>query len=563
MNDRIHQFEASILRQYDIRGTWGENLNQNDAILLAQKLTSILIAKKNTQKKSENCKNYCALVARDGRHSSEALSKALIEGFQKSAIKAIDLGLVPTPALYFAEKYLRENINAIGAEINEILCAVMITGSHNPPQQNGFKIVASGKPFFGRDIQELAQKTNAEISDSEPKIKLEKQLKPTSLDIADPYLARLLLEDKRVKGGKIQAVWDAGGGATATILKPLLARLAGEHSLLFGEIDPSFKARSPDPSKPRALNSLQNALAKKEGAKVGLAFDGDGDRLVVMLKDGRCITGDKLTLVFAQELIKQDSIKQELIKQELIKQDLVKKDSLKKQAQSISEKSAPLILCDIKTSPNIIKRINELGGIAKLVPSGHANIKHAIRKQGAAMAGEVSGHLFFNDRYYGYDDAIYAAVRLCALLRGGLAIEKTLAALPDSVSSSELRLQVIEEEKFALVEKLRQKLEQRRSTNNTDKQVDKTTDEQAGKKVDKRTGGYNVRSLCTLDGVRVEYEHGWWLLRASNTEATIVLCAEANDATACRAILKFVASLLAECGFANPQQVANAELIHS
>ena len=545
MNARIHQFESSILRQYDIRGTWGENLNQNDAILLAQKLTSILIARKNTQKKSENCKNYCALVARDGRHSSEALCKALIEGFQKSAIKAIDLGLVPTPALYFAEKYLRENINAIGAEINEILCAVMITGSHNPPQQNGFKIVASGKPFFGRDIQELAQKTNAEISDSEPKIKLEKQLKPTSLDIADPYLAQLLLEDKRVKGGKIQAVWDAGGGATATILKPLLARLAGEHSLLFGEIDPSFKARSPDPSKPHALNSLQNALAKKEGAKVGLAFDGDGDRLVVMLKDGRCITGDKLTLVFAQELIKQDPIKQ----------NLVKKDSLKKQAQSISEKSAPLILCDIKTSPNIIKRINELGGIAKLVPSGHANIKHAIRKQGAAMAGEVSGHLFFNDRYYGYDDAIYAAVRLCALIRGGLAIEKTLAALPDSVSSNELRLQVMEAEKFALVEKLRQKLEQRMINNNTDKQ--------AGKQVDKRTGGYNVRSLCTLDGVRVEYEHGWWLLRASNTEATIVLCAEANDASACREILKFVASLLAECGFANPQQVANAEMIHS
>lgn len=547
MNARIHQFESSILRQYDIRGTWGENLNQNDAILLAQKLTSILIARKNTQKKSENCKNYCALVARDGRHSSEALSKALIEGFEKSAIKAIDLGLVPTPALYFAEKYLRENINAIGAEINDLLCAVMVTGSHNPPQQNGFKIVASGKPFFGRDIQELAQKTNAETKASELKIKLEKQLKPTSLDIADPYLARLLLEDQRVKGGKIQAVWDAGGGATATILKPLLARLAGEHSLLFGDIDPSFKVRSPDPSKPRALNSLQNALAKKEanqkgeeeGAKVGLAFDGDGDRLVVMLQDGSCLTGDKLTLVFAQELIKQ----------------------------AISEKSAPLILCDIKTSPNILKRINELGGIAKLVPSGHANIKHAIRKQGAAMAGEVSGHLFFNDRYYGYDDAIYAAVRLCALLRGGLAIEKTLAALPDSVSSNELRLQVMEAEKFALVEKLRQKLEQRMSNNNTDKQADKTIDKQAGKqvgkKIDRRTGGYNVRSLCTLDGVRVEYEHGWWLLRASNTEATIVLCAEANDASACREILKFVASLLAECGFANPQQVANAEMIHS
>ena len=543
MNARIHQFEPSILRQYDIRGTWGENLSENDAILLAEKLTEILLAKKSHG--NNDCKNYCALLARDGRKSGQALMHGLILGFQKYNIKAIDLGLLPTPALYFAESYMRENIDE---NIDEVLCAIMVTGSHNPPQQNGFKIVVAGKPFFGPDIQKLAQKTD-EIkfyvkNNLKNKSENNNKNQKTRSDVLAQYLAQLLREDQLVKGGDIQAVWDAGGGASAEILKDLLPKLIGEHSLLFGDIDPSFKARSPDPAKPRALEALRLALSEKKEStkkkptekeqtekagdsqlkhcvKIGLAFDGDGDRLLVMLQDGSVLMGDRLLLLFAEDLIKNH-----------------KKNSRQKSGGD----SAPIILCDIKTSPSILQRIRDIGGLPSLVPTGHANIKHAINELGADMAGEVSGHLFFNDRYQGYDDAIYAAVRLCAMLRGGFSIEKTLARLPPSVSSGELRLPVEEAEKFVLVENLRQKLE------HTLKHMPKHRDSY---------------SLCKLDGIRLEREQAWCLLRASNTEPAIVVRIEAGDEKNYREMLDFLAQMLEECGFANTQKIAQAEMIHS
>ena len=563
MNARIHQFEPSILRQYDIRGTWGENLSENDAILLAEKITEILLTRKNNSENNsennqhDNCKNYCALLARDGRASGRMLMQGLILGFQKYNIQAIDLGLLPTPALYFAESYMRENIDSIseniGENINEVLCAIMVTGSHNPPQQNGFKIVVAGRPFFGQDIQKLARKTDeiAGYVKSQVKNKSQNNNKNQKIrsDMLAQYLAQLLREDQLVKGGDIQAVWDAGGGASAEVLKTLLPKLAGEHSLLFGDIDPSFKARSPDPAKPRALEALRlvlmekKELAKKEQAKkelaekelakkaedtqlkrcvrIGLAFDGDGDRLLVMLENGSVLMGDRLLLLFAEDLIKNH-----------------KKNSSRKSGGD----SAPIILCDIKTSPSILQRIRDIGGLPKLVPTGHANIKHAINELGADMAGEVSGHLFFNDRYRGYDDAIYAAVRLCAMLRGGFSIEKTLASLPPSVSSGELRLPIEEVEKFILVKKIRQKLEH------------------TLKHMPKHAASY---SLCTLDGIRLERELAWCLLRASNTEPAIVLRIEADSEKNYREMRDFLAQMLAQCGFANPQKIAQAEIIYS
>ncbi len=560
MNATQHRIDPSILRQYDIRGTSGENLNKVDAIIIAERLASILIARNSHR--TPYPKNCCALIARDGRQSSKTLAQGLAIGFEKSAIKAIDLGLLPTPALYFAESYAREsineNINNSSAKLGQVLCAVMVTGSHNPPQQNGFKIVAAGKPFFGSDIQKLALETSG-------KIKIPQKITQNNgaagetksnlkLDIVEQYLVQLLREDQRVKAGEIQAVWDAGGGATADILKALLPKLKGEHSLLFADIDPSFKARSPDPSKPLALSALHGQVVKKggsntagtsvgtSGTRVGLAFDGDGDRLVVMLQDGSVLSGDRLLLLFAQDIIKKDIIKKDIIKKH--------RQSVKKETNA---KHAPLILCDIKTSPSIIARINELGGVAKLVPSGHANIKHELNQQNAEMAGEVSGHLFFKDRYRAYDDAIYAAVRLCASLRAGLSIKETLAALPASVSSGELRLPIEEAQKFTLVEKIREKLEARLPNRLPNKLPKSTADS-------KRTANY---SLCTLDGVRVEYENAWWLLRASNTEAVIVLHVEASDEKTCRTMLTTLAELMAECGRDYTKELEAVELVYS
>ena len=510
MIEKAYSLDKSILRAYDIRGEWKKTLHPQDAFALGYTLAE----------RWRKGRESRILVARDGRASSNALSQALLRGLQQSGVEGIDLGVLPTPALYFVESCRGEK------EVSgEVVGAVMVTGSHNPPQHNGFKLVREGKPFFGQDLQDLAESMAAAPS-MQPS-------QPSSLPLPDEksphnwrktYIERLLEEDARHEGGTLSCVWDMGGGAGCVVAKDLVPRLKGEHRLLFAELDGSFSARSPDPGKPHALDRLREEVLRNK-AQVGLAFDGDADRLVVLTSQGKRLSGDRLLLLFATDLL-QNSVKQ----------------NGKKRAGG----SAPLILCDIKTSPQILRAIEGLGGRAELVQTGHAHIKRALALRGADMAGEVSGHLFFNDRYGGYDDALYAAVRLCAMLRSGFEIERALEVLPPSVSSDELRLPVEEGRKFSLVGDIQASMSEDLAL-------------RAREGVREKKKAY---SLCTLDGVRVERTDGsWWLLRASNTEAALVLRAEAGGEGACRGLLGEIGLLLGRHGYRTAQPLADTPLI--
>ena len=524
MIEKAYSLDKSILRAYDIRGEWKKTLHPQDAFALGHTLGERWRKGRESQ----------ILVARDGRASSNALSQALLRGLQEGGVAGIDLGVLPTPALYFVEscRGKKEVAKEVEGEVSgEVVGAVMVTGSHNPPQHNGFKLVREGKPFFGQDLQDLAES----MATAPPM----QSSQPSSLPLPDAksphnwrevYIERLLEEDARDEGGKtscaLSCVWDMGGGAGCVVAKDLVPRLRGEHRLLFAELDGSFSARSPDPGKPHALDRLREEVLRNK-AQVGLAFDGDADRLVVLTSQGKRLSGDRLLLLFATDLLQNSA-----------KQNGVKQDGVKQNGKKRAGGSAPLILCDIKTSPQILRAIEGLGGKAELVQTGHAHIKRALALRGADMAGEVSGHLFFNDRYGGYDDALYAAVRLCAMLRSNFEIERALAVLPPSVSSDELRLPIEEGRKFSLV---------------GDIQASISEDLAAGKK---------AYILCTLDGVRVERTDGsWWLLRASNTEAALVLRAEAGGEGACRGLLGEIGLLLGRHGYRTAQPLADTALI--
>ena len=533
MNEKKpHNLDTSILRAYDIRGEWQKTLHPQDAFALGYTLAERWRKGKHKEQHKEQqggekgeegedkSQESQVLVARDGRTSSPALSQALLQGLRQGGVAGIDLGILPTPALYFAEACrgelpsLEKITKAAGAKAaGEVVGAVMVTGSHNPPQHNGFKLVREGKPFFGQDLQDLAE--SMAKAPSMPSAPSEDEETACAWRDAcrkayrEAYTARLLEEDARSEGGGLSAVWDLGAGAACVVAEDLLPRLQGEHHLLFASLDGSFAARSPDPAKPHALDRLREEVIRHK-AQVGLAFDGDADRLVVLTSQGKRLSGDRLLLLFATDLLQNNLV----------------------QARA----SAPLVLCDIKTSPNILRAIEGLGGRTKLVPTGHAHIKRALAETHAAMAGEVSGHLFFNDRYGGYDDALYAAVRLCAMLRLGFVIERALEVLPSSVSSDELRLPVEEDRKFSLVAEV-----------------------QADLAVGKSEKAY---SLCTLDGVRVERTDGsWWLLRASNTEAALVLRAEAREAAVCRALLAEIEALLRRHGYKTKQPLSQTPLV--
>ncbi len=533
MNEDAPAFDRSILRAYDIRGEWQKTLHAQDAFALG-----CTLGERWRKEQWRGGGESQILVARDGRASSPALSRALLLGLEQSGVKGIDLGILPTPALYFAEAEARRGRNPsvekgaaeanskVNSEVNgEVVGAVMVTGSHNPPQHNGFKLVREGKPFFGTDLQNLAEsmagapRLSSTLSQSlSQSLPLPAENTPHGCAWREAYTARLREEDARSKGGTLSSVWDMGAGAGSVVAEGLVPRLQGEHRLLFSRLDSSFSARSPDPSKAQALDRLREEVVRNK-AQIGLAFDGDADRLVVLTSQGKRLSGDRLLLLFATDLL-----------QNSVLQDSVLQDDARARG------SAPLILCDIKTSPHILRAIEGLGGRVELVQTGHAHIKKALAAKGACMAGEVSGHLFFNDRYGGYDDALYAAVRLCAMLRSGFAIERALEVLPPSVSSDELRLPIEERRKFSLV---------------ADVQAELTAREKK-----------EAYSLCTLDGVRIERTDGsWWLLRASNTEAALVLRAEASEGGACRALLGEIEDLLRRHGYKVPQPLNETRLV--
>ena len=436
-----HKFDPRILREYDIRGLAGDDLSPRDAYALGNAFGSFLIRNGGS--------NIC--VACDGRESSPALVRALIKGLLAVGVDVYDVGRGPTPLLYFAVK---DRMTDAG---------VMVTGSHNPPEYNGFKMTLQHGPVYGELVQELGRIA----ADGEFETGAEGKLR--QIDVKKSYIDRLL-SDYTGQARPLNVAWDCGNGAACEVIHDLISRLPGEHTLLFDEIDGTFPNHDPDPTVDANLTDLI-AVVKDKGCDLGIAFDGDADRVVVVDERGKIVRCDMLIAIYANGVLED-------------------------------RKGAPII-GDVKCSQAMFDEIERLGGRPVMWKTGHSLIKAKMAELRAPLAGELSGHIFFADKYYGFDDGLYCAIRL---LNEVADTEGTLSSLmssvPDLYSTPEIRFEVDDDRKFDIVNEIAEEL--RENTPEGCKIVD-------------------------IDGVRVVTESGWWLLRASNTQNVLVTRAEAND----------------------------------
>lgn len=423
-------FDPSILREYDIRGVVGQTLFEKDAYWIGRCFG---------HRVRESCGTAVA-VCRDGRLSSHQLESALIRGLCDAGLDVYQLGVGPTPMLYFAEYTL------------PIHAAIMVTGSHNPPSHNGFKMSLNRKPFFGKDILNFTQLIGENL------ITGQGHLYESSL--SSPYIDRLL---QGLEFGKeLKIAWDPGNGSTAEILKTLVQKLPGKHILLNAEIDGNFPSHPPDPSDPVNLAQLREVVIEQK-CDLGVAFDGDGDRLAAVDPKGHILLGDQLLLLFAHDLLTR-------------------------------EKTATII-ADIKTSQGFF---DDIGENAIMWKTGHSHIKEKMAQSGARLAGEMSGHFFFKENYYGFDDGIYAAIRLIYLLsHSSQDLSVFYESLPSLPSTPEIRIPCDPIHKFQIPENIRARLLEQGCP------------------------------LIDIDGVRVQLDKGWWLLRASHTQDILVARCEA------------------------------------
>ncbi|HEX9570231.1 MAG TPA: phosphomannomutase/phosphoglucomutase [Rhodospirillales bacterium] len=455
------RLDPTILREYDIRGTVPATLNADDVRVIGRAFGTVV----------REAGGRTAVVGYDGRLSSPELEAALVEGLAATGVDVTRIGRGPTPMLYFAAHTLEAD------------AGLMVTGSHNPPQYNGIKLVLSGKPFFAADIQRLgARAAKGDFAEGEGRV-MEKS-------VIEAYVARLL-QDYR-PGKKPSAVaWDAGNGATGEALRLLVRGLPGRHVLLNDVIDGRFPAHHPDPTVEANLKQLKGAVAK-EKCDLGIAFDGDGDRIGVVDGKGRVLWGDQLLVILAAEVL--------------------------------AEIPGATVIADVKTSKLFFDEIRRMGGKPMMWKAGHSHIKNKMAETGAPLAGEMSAHIFFKHRYYGYDDALYAAVRLLtALNRAGESLASIHDRLPKLVNTPELRFYCAEDRKFKVIDEVR-----------------------------KRLAGRKDVTVHDIDGVRVETKNGWWLLRASNTQAVLVARCESETAAGLEQLLGELKAELEKSGVAFP-----------
>ncbi len=461
-----HKFQASSLREYDIRGIVGETLTEADAFAIGRVFGS-MVAEVGGRK---------VAVGRDGRLSSPALAAALIKGLTESGMDVVDVGQGPTPMLYYAS--FTEPADG----------AVMVTGSHNPPNYNGFKMMLKNKPFFGKQIQDLGARAAA------GQVVPASQGDVVQKDISDAYVARMVQDWDGER--KLKVVWDNGNGAAGDVLMKLLEKLPGEHKALNAKIDGTFPAHHPDPTVPKNLEQLIAAVAA-EGADVGIAFDGDADRIGLVDNEGHILFGDQFLILMARDVLR--------------------------------EHPGATIIADVKASQVLFDEIAKAGGQPLMWKTGHSLIKSKMAEQGSPLAGEMSGHIFYNDKWYGFDDALYAAVRILGVIaRMPETLGAFRASLPAVVNTPELRFDCAEDRKFAVVAEVAERLKA------------------AGEKV------------SDTDGVRVNTEDGWWLLRASNTQAVLVARAESNSEAGLSRLKAALASQLAASGLAPDFSASNA-----
>ena len=437
-----HAFHSTVLREYDIRGIIGETLGADDARAIGRTFGSMLREKGGNK----------VAVGYDGRRSSPMLEHALVEGLTASGCDVVRIGLGATPMLYYAE-----------ASDQSFDGGIQITGSHNPPNYNGFKMVFQGRPFFGSDIQELGRRSAAgEWSDGAGDVE--------ERDILDEYVERMLQAIDGVDTAALAGMrigWDAGNGAAGPALEKLAARLPGEHHLLYTDVDGAFPNHHPDPTVEENLADLR-ALVAEKSLDFGIAFDGDGDRIGAIDGEGRVIWGDQLLMIYAEDLLRT--------------------------------RKGATIIADVKASRALYDHVEACGGEPLMWKTGHSLIKSKMKETGSPLAGEMSGHVFFADDYYGFDDALYAGVRLMtSAARLGKSVTQLRSDMPQMINTPEMRFQVDESRKFAAIEEVKDRL------SNTDADVNGT------------------------DGVRVNTADGWWLLRASNTQDVLVARAESDS----------------------------------
>ncbi|HYE49242.1 MAG TPA: phosphomannomutase/phosphoglucomutase [Azospirillaceae bacterium] len=453
-----HKFHPTVLREYDIRGIIGKTLTAADARAIGRGFGTMVVRGGGKR----------VAIGYDGRLSSPELEAAAVEGMASTGLQVLRIGLGPTPMLYFAVRHL------------ELDAGMMITGSHNPPDYNGFKMMLGKGPVYGQQIQEIGRLVHADDLASG-------QGGSEQIDIREDYVQRLLKDYDGTRDLKV--AWDAGNGATGEILRRLTQKLPGQHTLLFDDIDGNFPNHHPDPTVPENLEDIIHTV-KSEGSALGIAFDGDGDRIGAVDEQGRIVWGDQLVAIYASDVLR--------------------------------EHPGATIIADVKASQTLFDEIGRLGGKPLMWKTGHSLLKAKMAETGSPLAGEMSGHIFFADKYYGFDDALYCGVRLLGLVSRMGPLSALRDRLPPVFNTPEVRFQVDEERKFAAVDEI---------------------------KVRVKDSGADVNDI---DGVRVKTKDGWWLLRASNTQDVLVARAEAFSEDGLERLKDTIRAELKASGIAAP-----------
>ncbi len=446
-----HKFNKSIFRAYDIRGIVADTLSVKDAYYIGYNFA---------KKIRDKFKSVNIVIGYDGRLSSTILEKSLIQGLFDNGANVTRIGLCASPMLYFASIRLR----AEGA--------IMITGSHNPTNYNGFKILTKEGSYFGKQLLSLMKIKTMPIM----------QGNIHYFDISNSYISNLV-NAISFKKNNLKVVWDPGNGSTGDIIKKLIKHIPGKHILINSDVDGTFPSHHPDPTEEKNLVEIKKTI-RKYHADIGIAFDGDGDRIGVVDSQGNFISGDKLLLLFAMDILKK--------------------------------KPRSKIIADVKASNLIFKTISSLGGTAIMSKTGHSLIKTKMKETNALLAGEMSGHIFFADEYYGFDDALYASIRLLNIISQGFNIKEYLKKFKNLYSTPEIKVFCEDSYKFKVIDEII------------------------------KISSKKYRDVSYIDGIRVNVSYGWFLIRASNTQPAIVIRCEANSKKNLISLIKEVDFILSK-----------------
>lgn len=457
-----HSFDPTILREYDIRGVVGDTLTRDDALAVGRSFGTCVVEGGGDQ----------VALGFDGRLTSPDLAEAVVEGLMSCGLHVKRINMGPTPMLSFAIRHL------------ETGSGLMVTGSHNPSDYNGFKMTLAGKPFFGDDITRLGERARtAQFAEGAGSVE--------DIDVRDDYVSVLAQEHQPLRMARV--AWDPGNGAGGEVLNMLCSRMPGHHHVVNGIVDGTFPGHHPDPTVAANLVDLQNHVAEHD-CELGIALDGDADRIGVVDGRGRILWADQLMMLFAEDVLKDDP--------------------------------GATIIADVKSSQALFDEIARLGGVPTMWKTGHSLIKSKMAETNAPLAGEMSGHIFFADRYFGFDDGLYAAVRLLSFLeRKGATLAELRDRLPQMCNTPELRFPCAEDRKFAVIAEVAARL---------------------------ADAGADVSGI---DGVRVNTPDGWWLLRASNTQDVLVARCEAHDEAGLARLKQVLSEELAASGIDAPEDL--------